>query len=232
MHLDLFDDLPLWMSEQDAPPLCDLEVFLDWYGLKDDSEGFAQHWRSVLKEQFHFQPRKPSGFLKNGDRIQLDRVTVEVIHTPGHTPGHLAFFIKEYELLFMGDYDLTRFGPWYGDRFSSIEDTIASIEHLRRIPAKVRLTSHETGIYEKEPGELWDQYLGVIKEREEKLLKFLEKPRTMEEIVEAWIVYGRPREPRVFFAFGERAIMKKHLERLIEQSIVIHEGIQLFKVAT
>jgi hydroxyacylglutathione hydrolase len=230
MHLDLFNSLPLWVSKQDAPPLSDLEVFLDWYGLDDHSE--RQYWRCVLTEQFHFQPRKPSGFLENGDRIKLGPVTVEVIHTPGHTPGHLAFLIEEPEVLFMGDYDLTKFGPWYGDSFSSIKDTIASIEHLRQIPAKVRLTSHETGIYEKEPGELWDQYLGVIKEREEKLLKLLEKPRTMEEIVEAWIVYGQPREPRAFFAFGERAIMRKHLEHLIGESIVIQEGVRFFRVQT
>lgn len=51
----------------------------------------------------------------------------------------------------MGDYDLTKFGPFYGDFFASIEDTIASVEHLRTIPAKVWLTSHGVGIFEKDP---------------------------------------------------------------------------------
>ena len=26
MHLDLLEDLPLWMNEQDAPPLSDIEI--------------------------------------------------------------------------------------------------------------------------------------------------------------------------------------------------------------
>jgi len=32
MHLDLFEDLPLLISEQDAPQLSDVELFLDGYG--------------------------------------------------------------------------------------------------------------------------------------------------------------------------------------------------------
>ncbi|MGD2125230.1 MAG: MBL fold metallo-hydrolase, partial [Desulfobacteraceae bacterium] len=95
---------------------------------------------------------------------------------------------------------------------------------LRKIAAKVWLTSHETGVFEQEPGEIWDQYLGVIAEREEKLLDLLEKPRTLQEITEAWIIYGKPREPKAFFEFGEKAHMKKHLERLMNQGVVAMEG--------
>jgi glyoxylase-like metal-dependent hydrolase (beta-lactamase superfamily II) len=160
----------------------------------------------------------------------LGEVTVEVIHTPGHTPGHLAFFFEEPKVLFMGDYDLTAFGPWYGDRYSSIQKTITSIERLRQIPARVWLACHESGVFEVEPGALWDQYLDVIKEREEKLLKLLALPRKMEEIVEASIVYGRPREPKALFELGESLTMKKHLEKLIEESRVLQEGDRFFKI--
>ena len=221
-HLDLFDGLPLRISQTDAPPLSDVDLFLDWYGL--DDSGFRDFWRKTLLEEFHFRPREPTSFLHGGDHIRLGGLTVEVIHTPGHTSGHLAFFFKEEGVLFMGDYDLTRFGPWYGDPGSSIEETLSSIERLKEVPARVWVTSHETGIFEAEPGILWDQYVQVIEEREEKLLTFLDKPRTLEEIVEAWIVYRRPREPKAFFAFGEEAIMKKHLERLLGQALVAREG--------
>ncbi|MBU2252620.1 MAG: hypothetical protein KKI04_04130, partial [Proteobacteria bacterium] len=62
-----------------------------------------------------------------------------------------------------------------------------------------------------------------IAEREKRLLDLLETPRTLKEIVEAWIIYKRPREPKAFFAFGERVLMKKHLEHLIRRDIVILE---------
>jgi len=221
-HLDLFDDRPFSLSEADAPPLSDIERFLDAYGMSEEHE--RQHWRVILKKDFHFRPREPSSFFRDGELIQLDGITVEVIKTPGHTPGHLSFWFQEPGIIFMGDYDLTRFGPWYGDIDSSIEETVRSVKRLRDIPAKVWLTAHETGIFEEQPGDLWDQYLGVIYERERKLLKLLEKPRTLGDIVGAWIIYGRPREPKALFEFGERAHMKKHLDRLINKGIVTKDG--------
>jgi glyoxylase-like metal-dependent hydrolase (beta-lactamase superfamily II) len=221
-HLDLFEDLPLWVGQLDAPMLSDIELFLDGYGIQ--IEDHRKFWREIMVDQFHYRPRIPQEYLRDGQKIRLDTVTVEVLHTPGHTPGHLAFFFIEPEVLFLGDYDLTWFGPWYGDRESSIEETIRSVECLKKIPAKIWLTGHETGVFEKDPGELWDKYLGVIDERTLKLLKHLEKPRTMSEIVEAWIVYGRKREPEAFFAFAEEALMKKHLEMLMDQSKVVKDG--------
>jgi glyoxylase-like metal-dependent hydrolase (beta-lactamase superfamily II) len=221
-HLDLFDDLPLRMSQLDAPQLADLGIFLKGYGFAEDEHG--QFWRQMMVEQFHYRPRKPAEYLYGGQIIELEDLTVEVIHTPGHTPGHLAFYFKESAALFMGDYDLTKFGPWYGDREGSIQETISSVNRLRTIPAKVWLTSHEDGVFDSDVGDLWDRYLSVIDVRENKLLDFLQQPRTMSEIVDAWIVYRKPREPKAFFAFGEKAIMGKHLDRLIEKSIVAKDG--------
>lgn len=218
-HLDLFDDLPLRMSRQDAPMLADVETFLDAYGM--ERPDFRRHWRALLENEFRFRPRLPVGFLADGEVLRRGPVTIEILHTPGHTPGHLAFHFREPDVLFMGDYDLTPFGPWYGDRDASVELTEASVARLRRVPAKIRLTGHEQGVFETDPCGLWDDYLGVIRTREQRLLEFLEAPRTREEIVAAWIVYGRPREPAAYYAFGEEAIMGKHLRRLMSDGRVV-----------
>jgi glyoxylase-like metal-dependent hydrolase (beta-lactamase superfamily II) len=226
-HLDLFENLPLRISRQDAPMLADIELFLDGYGI--ENEDHRNFWREIMVEQFHYRPRIPHEFFRNGQKFHLETVTVEAIHTPGHTPGHFAFFFKEPEVVFLGDYDLTRFGPWYGDRESSIEETIQSVERLKKIPAKIWLTGHETGVFESNPAELWDTYLGVIENRTQKLLQHLEKPKTMPEIIDAWIVYGRKREPEAFFAFAEEALMKKHLDMLMKKSIVSKNGDRFYR---
>jgi len=224
LHLDLFDDLPLWISRPDAPPLADLERFLDAYGIPQQRLDMRDSFRELLETQFSFRARRPAGFLEPGQVLRLDSVTVEVLHTPGHTPGHLAFFFREPEVLFLGDYDLTPFGPWYGDLHSSLEETAASVEKLRRLPARVWLSSHGAGLFEQDPGDLWESYLDTIRVREEKLLdRLTQGPCSMEEIVDAWIVYGKPREPRLFFEFGERAILAKHLDRLQEKGRVVCE---------
>jgi glyoxylase-like metal-dependent hydrolase (beta-lactamase superfamily II) len=221
-HLDLFPDVPLWIGEHDAPPLSDLELMLDWYGMSVPAE--CDFFRASLLEQFHFRPRTADRLLKDGEVIDLGCVTVEVINAPGHTPGHLALYFREPQLLLLGDVDLTPFGPWYGDRDSSIEQTIATVEKLRNIPAKVWLASHETGIFTENPGALWDDYLQVIQRRENQLREFLKSGHTLEEIVNAWIVYGKEREPRDFFAFGERANIQKHLDRLVNSGEVVVTG--------
>jgi hydroxyacylglutathione hydrolase len=223
MHLDLFDDIPLFMSEEDADKLADLDKFMewDWYEVEKSDKGW---WESVMSENFHFKPRKPAGFIRDNDVVSHQGATIEVIHSPGHTSGSLSFFIQEPGVLFLGDYDLTKFGPYYGNSQSSIKDTIASINRLRRIPARVLLTSHEEGIFENPSDDIWDRYLNVISRREKKLLEFLNSPRTLPEIVDAHIAYRKPREPKAFFEIGERALMKKHLEFLLEKKLIRYDG--------
>lgn len=228
MHIDIFDDLPLWISEKDSPPLSDMEVFLDWYGI--DNEEYRNYWRDILRKQFHYRPRRPINFLKGGETLELGSVKVDIISTPGHTPGNISLFFPETGLLFIGDYDLTRFGPWYGDKYSSIEETISSVNYLRSIRAKYLIASHEDGIFVNGSEKLWDAYLHIIDKREEKLLDFLEKPKTLNEIVDAWIIYGKPREPKAFFEFGERALIKKHLERVINLGKVMKENERYIKI--
>ena len=224
-HLDLFSDLPLWIGRQDAPPLADLETFLDWYGMdQPENVHLRDIWTLIMTKQFRFAPRTPDRLLNDGELIELDDIPVRVIHSPGHTPGHLAFWFPEQEAIFLGDYDLTPFGPWYGDRYSSISQTRNSAAVLREIPAATWFTCHETGIFQGDTQALWDQYLAVIDRRTEKLMDFITTPHTMEEIINQWIVYGKPREPKDFFIFGERAIMGKHLEMLMESGDVVCEG--------
>jgi len=225
MHLDFFDDLPLCVMEQDALPLSNLEILMDSYGVDEE---YREFWRPLYHDLFHFRPRTPARFLHDGEIMDLGSVTVKVMNTPGHTPGHFALFFQEVGLLYMADYDLSKFGPWYGDVGSSIEETIASVRRLQNIPAKIWITSHEQGLFEEEPGDLWNQYLDVIYVRERKLLKLLEKPRTFQEIVEACIIYGKPRKPTYFFEFGEKAHMRKHLEQLIRNGTVSMEGGRYF----
>ncbi len=220
-YLDLFAGLPLAQMACEAEPLADLEAFLDWYGIR--KEAHRDYWRRILPTDFHFRPRKATRHFTPGEVIDLGTCTAEVIHAPGHTPGFTAFFFREPQVLYLGDYDLTAFGPWYGDRDSSIEDTIASLQRLRKIPAKVWLTSHENGCFEDDATEAFDRYLAVIDAREAKLLEFLAAPRTMEDIVAACLVYRKPREPKAFFEWGEGAIMGKHLERLMRNGAVVLE---------
>jgi glyoxylase-like metal-dependent hydrolase (beta-lactamase superfamily II) len=46
---------------------------------------------------------EPSGELHDGDRIDLGGRVLQVLHTPGHSPGGVALLDRERRLLFPGD---------------------------------------------------------------------------------------------------------------------------------
>jgi len=45
----------------------------------------------------------PGRWLEDGDRVLLGAREFEVIHCPGHTPGHVVFFDREAKLAQVGD---------------------------------------------------------------------------------------------------------------------------------
>jgi hydroxyacylglutathione hydrolase len=220
----LFDRAEVWISEIDFPPLTNIEIFLDWYGISDAN--VRAYWKKVMRDEFNYQPLKSAHFFRVNEETNLGGIRVQAITTPGHTPGHLSFFFPKEQLLFLGDYDLTSFGPWYGDIASSIEETINSIRRLKEIPAKKWIACHGKGLFEENPGRLWDQYENIIYEREKKILDFISrKPSTLKEISAAWLIYGKPRKPLEFFEFNERVLVNKHLERLEKHGQIVRERI-------
>ncbi len=45
----------------------------------------------------------PTRWLQDGDTVQLGQCTLQVRHTPGHTPGHVVFYSAEAQRAFVGD---------------------------------------------------------------------------------------------------------------------------------
>ncbi len=50
-----------------------------------------------------FAPPDRFESLTDGDRLVLGGVTFDVVHTPGHTPGHVCFSLSDEGVLFSGD---------------------------------------------------------------------------------------------------------------------------------
>lgn len=44
-----------------------------------------------------------NAWLEDGDTVAFGTVTLDVIHTPGHTPGHVVFYNAEAKLAQVGD---------------------------------------------------------------------------------------------------------------------------------
>jgi hydroxyacylglutathione hydrolase len=66
----------------------------------------------------------PEIYLKDGDLLTLGKLKVEVLYTPGHTPGSLCFKIGRY--LFAGD-TIFPGGPGHSDTPDDFREIITSI---------------------------------------------------------------------------------------------------------
>lgn len=66
-------------------------------------------WLTALAEQcemFGFPSVtafEPDRWLRAGERIAIGKETLDVLHCPGHTPGHLVFFDAKDKLAQVGD---------------------------------------------------------------------------------------------------------------------------------
>lgn len=66
--------------------------------LLDELPGQSQRCGFPLAASF-----VPYRWLKDGDSVQVGEETLTVLHTPGHTPGHVAFFHPAANLALVGD---------------------------------------------------------------------------------------------------------------------------------
>jgi len=75
---------PVAIHEEDAP------LF---------TSGGGASWFGLPRSKFP----SPDRLLKEGDTITLGGLTLEVLYTPGHSPGSVCFYCQEEGVLFDGD---------------------------------------------------------------------------------------------------------------------------------
>lgn len=83
----------------------------------------------------------PTRVLKHGDTIDLGGRTVQVLHTPGHSPGHMCFWEPARGYLFVGD--LVYQGTLFADYPSTNPQAyLRSLEKIAALPVKKVFPGH------------------------------------------------------------------------------------------
>src|SRR5215510_5069026 len=150
------------------------------YGYEDASSAALQEW---VETKFNYRPRPDAQAYDDGTVFDLGGATVRAIHLPGHTRGHCALLAEPAGVLYLGDIDLTGFGPYYGDAWSCLDDFERSLARVRDIPARVWVSFHHVGVLTERAEFLakLDRFAGRIAERERALLEYLAAPRSLED---------------------------------------------------
>jgi glyoxylase-like metal-dependent hydrolase (beta-lactamase superfamily II) len=202
-------DVPVWCHEADAPYLYDRNLFFDAIGLQRSGLNLAEH----LDDTNGMFQIEISHYLLDQERIDLGGISLEAIHTPGHTPGHLAFYIPEADLLFAADVDLTPFGPFYGHDFADIDEFIQSIERLRRLNARIVATGH-AGPFNGQVKEKFSAYENIVYHRDRLILEQLKQPKTLDDFRGRNLIFRSYPDYADLIRWFELVHIEKHLERL------------------
>jgi glyoxylase-like metal-dependent hydrolase (beta-lactamase superfamily II) len=210
-----FPEVPWHLHEADLPGIRSVDGLMAIYGFDGPA---AAPWRQTVLDQFHYTSRPDPSAFRDGD---LCGVRVRVIHAPGHTRGHSFFHVEPDDVLYLGDVDLSSFGPYYGDAWSSLEDFERTLAMARGLQARWYATFHHIGVLDGRDAYLarLDRFAAVIADRERRLLAYLAAPRTLDDVVAHRFVY-RPDDAVSYAAPVERRSMEQHVVRLVGAGVV------------
>jgi glyoxylase-like metal-dependent hydrolase (beta-lactamase superfamily II) len=174
---------------------------------------------AIVQKDFHYTPRPDATAYTDGTLWELGSgVRVRAHHLPGHTSGHCALVVESEGLAFIGDIDLTGFGPYYGDATSSLSDFRKSLKKVAELDARIWATSHHKAVVTDRAQFLADlaRFASKIDERSDKLLAYLQTPHTLDELVSRRLLYPQGYDVP-FVSSAERNTIGMHLAELQAQ---------------
>lgn len=194
-------------------------------------EGLSGWTDLALDDALHVDTNNP---------LDLGKMSLDVLHLPGHSPGHCGLYEPEDQILFIGDIDLSSFGPWYGWKNANIQSFRQSIVRLRQFIEDNEISwivpSHSEPINNKQDClKRLENYDQIFDERKRRILEFITKQRqegtTIGEITRQSPIYqGKESSPPHVFETFENFMVGHHLEELAIEGYVVLEGDRVFSI--
>jgi glyoxylase-like metal-dependent hydrolase (beta-lactamase superfamily II) len=184
------------------------------HGHSDHAEGarrFAELAGSVPVRALDPAHRLGDEGLAEGDVVELDGLELRVMHTPGHTPDSLTFWLPADQAVLTGDTVLGR-GTTIVDRLG---DYLTSLDRLRAMAERARVILPGHGGRLDDPVGALDYYIGHRRERLQQVEDALAAgDRTAREVVER--VYADV--DRVLWPVAEASV-RAQLDYLAERGV-------------
>jgi len=94
-----------------------------------------------------YAPAEPDHLIADEDEIPLgDGRSLQVVWTPGHTPGHCCLLLLPERVLFVGDHLLPKITPhvglWPGGPENPLGDFLGSHEKVQKVDARLVCPAH------------------------------------------------------------------------------------------
>ncbi len=161
---------------------------------------------------------RPDVMLKDAEVVAGDGWSIEAVTTPGHTANHMAFALREKNLLFAGDHVMAWATSIVAPPDGAMSDYMASLNKLAVRSEQIYLPGHGPAI--ADAPRFVNYYILHRKAREASILHRLAKGGTdIPSIVRA-IYIGI--DPRLTGAAGLSVLA--HLEDLVTRGLVATDG--------
>jgi glyoxylase-like metal-dependent hydrolase (beta-lactamase superfamily II) len=211
-----FPQVPLVVPEQEYEYNSNLFSLSQRYVSRE----LSPVWMKFVTNATIFKDAIPTRSYGDREVFDFGSTRLEAIHTPGHCTGHHCFFERSQKILLSFDIDLTRFGPWYGHEESDIDQFLASIEKVRELHPEIILSSHRGAVRGDVDNDLVT-FGKILEQRDEKILSFLSREKSLKEIVDKALIYGKfPYWPQLL-QYWEKVMICKHLHRLMKKGSVV-----------
>jgi glyoxylase-like metal-dependent hydrolase (beta-lactamase superfamily II) len=151
----------------------------------------------------------PDGSLEEGDVVSAGAYRFEVLHTPGHSPGHISLFDRDTGILFGGDLvgDIV---AWYTPASGGVTGYLESLAKMKAKNPSVILPSH--GAVIDDPIAKIDEVRARLLSREKKMLGIIsERPISFFDLV------GRMFTNEMIRFFPGTGITESHVQKLLEE---------------
>ena len=221
-------DTPFFSHSLDKAPIENVELFYKLYAV-DDKDLLPQFRMYIDSLQVENTPI--AGIFEDNDIFQTSHHTIQVVHTPGHTQGHCCFFEPEAKVLFLGDIDLSSFGPWYGTLDASLVDFESSIDKLINLRAEYAISSHKgLSIGSKHIKKKLEAYKRTLTERDVRIQAAIPKNgATLPDLEGQRLIYPKYTSFRPYFILAESIMIKQHLERLVQKNCLKKSATGVFR---
>lgn len=100
------------------------------------------HRDAALDGAFGTSGDEPITGFQGGETLRAGSCTIEVLHTPGHSPAHLCFYIKDGGILFSGDVILGHGTSMISPPEGDMADYMQTLHRLAAMDIRMICPSH------------------------------------------------------------------------------------------
>ena len=222
LYNERFPQSRIYMHQEDQAMAQSADKYLETFGLKTLTQN------PVLQQLYlkgvKYRTTKIDESISEGQMFDFGSTKMQVLHLPGHSPGHCGFLFPDQGFIFSADIDFSNFGPWYANLNSSIFDYIQSMNRVMTMKPDFIISGHGEVMIKDDWQQKLVQYRDIIFARQARITELLYRGHhSLEDLARQCPIYIKFPQPMEVFFIYEEVMILAHLRDMEEQGLLVRE---------